>query len=288
MPSPIRTIDIHDWQQFKDLVTSPTYRSWAFRGQSDAAWQLKSSLTRHFEDFHVHRQAWSVQESRALRIFQRKAHLYLEHVPPEHDEFQWLALMQHHGTPTRLIDFTWSPFVAAFFALHKAKKNAAAYAVFPPAIDHSEKQTIRDGTVINARERWLRIPGNFEKFFLPGIEPFAITGEPHVMNQRLIAQSGTFVVPGKLDEPLDDILSDYKNSNRLIAKFIFYTDSVRKRAMKELYDSNITEATLFPGIDGMARSLAFELEYHWAYDPITMERIPGFENPPFELPPAVS
>ena len=39
---------------------------------------------------------------------------------------------------------------------------------------------------------------------------------------------------------------------------------------------NISNATLFPGLDGLARSLAYELETHWAFDPITMKRRPGF------------
>jgi hypothetical protein len=41
--------------------------------------------------------------------------------------------------------------------------------------------------------------------------------------------------------------------------------------MQELYGMNITQATLFPDLDGLARSLAYELEFHWAYDPRTMK-----------------
>ena len=52
-----------------------------------------------------------VQEERIARIFQRKAHLFLTHIPERSDTFQWLALMQHHGAPTRSLDFTWSPYV---------------------------------------------------------------------------------------------------------------------------------------------------------------------------------
>jgi hypothetical protein len=44
--------------------------------------------------------------------------------------------------------------------------------------------------------------------------------------------------------------------------------------MYAFYNMNVTNATLFPGLDGMARSLAYELEFHWAYDPKTMA-IPG-------------
>jgi hypothetical protein len=46
--------------------------------------------------------------------------------------------------------------------------------------------------------------------------------------------------------------------------------------MLSLYSMNITQATLFPGLDGMARALAYELEYHWEYNPKTMVVHPDF------------
>lgn len=284
MPNPFRIIQINDWTEFRRIATSQEFRSWAFRGQKDANWPLYSSLSRYFINFNVHKDAWEFQEKRMVRIFRRQAHLFLSHVPADDSDFEWLALMQHHGTPTRLIDFTWSPHVVAFFALQNATSTAAVWAIFPPNIDHSSNQVIRGGEIIDTPRMWLRIPGNYEKYFLPGNIPFAITGEPHIMNQRLIAQHGTFAVPAKLDEPLESILSDYENSERVVVKFELNTSRIRDDAMKDLYASNISDATLFPGIDGMARSLAFELEFHWAYNPKTMAVIPGFENPPMDIP----
>lgn len=284
MNSKIKIISINKWKEFKEIMSEDNYKSWAFRGQSTSKWQIESKLTRYFRDFKVHKDAWKFQEERILRIFKRKAHLFLNHVPPDHDDFQWLALMQHHGTPTRLIDFTWSPYVAAFFALQRATEKSAVWAVFPPYIDHSKKQEIRGGEIIDATSRWIRTKGNYEKYFLTNKYPFAVIGEPHIMNQRLIAQSGTFVVPGRIDEPLEDILTDYRCNGDVIVKFELDTIHIRKEAMKDLYVSNITEATLFPGIDGMARSLAYELEFHWAFDPITMKKVKGFDNPPMDLP----
>jgi hypothetical protein len=282
--SGIRIIRIDTWSDYRTYVSSKEFQSWAFRGQSDSEWPVFSSLSRYLRNFNVHRDAWAFQEERVLRIFRRKARLYLNLVPEEDDAFQWLALMQHHGTPTRLIDFTWSPYVAVFFALHRATKDSAVWAIFPPRIDHSEAQEIRGGQVINAPDMWLRTRGNYEKYFLPGDKPFVVTGDPEVMNQRLTAQSGTFAVPGILDEPLEKILGDYPCSKDVIIKFELNTSKVRKEAMQDLYVTNIREATLFPDMDGMARSLAYELEFHWAYDPTTMETIDGFENPPFGLP----
>ena len=278
------TIKIEAWPDYRERVSSAEFRGWAYRGQGDSNWPVFSSLSRYLRDFKVHPGAWSYQEERVLRIFRRKAHLYLSHVPHEDDSFQWLALMQHHGTPTRLIDFTWSPFVAAFFALERARQKAAVWAIFPPKIDHAEVLALRGGETINPRKLSLRKRCNYETYFLPGNRSFVVMGEPEIMNRRLIAQTGTFAVPGVLDKPLDQILAKYPESDKLIVKFEFVTEKVRDEAMRYLYDSNINNATLFPDLDGMAHSLAYELEFHWGYNPKSLERVPGFDDPPFDLP----
>ena len=90
------------------------------------------------------------------------------------------------------------------------------------------------------------------------------------MNRRLIAQSGTFCVPAVLDKSIEDILAEYPHPKETLIKFILPADKVREVGMHELYRMNITQATLFPDLDGLSRSLAYELEYHWAYDPRTM------------------
>jgi hypothetical protein len=282
--SELTVVEIKRWKDFKAMISEDKYRSWAFRGQANSEWSIDSTLSRCFTNFGVHKEAWEFQEERILRIFKRKAHLFLNHIPPDEDDFQWLALMQHHGTPTRLIDFTWSPYVAAFFALEKATTKAAIWAVFPPNINYSKKQKIRGGKVIDAPSRWIGNTGNYKKYFLPNSSAFAVIGEPEIMNQRLIAHSGTFVVPGKIDEPLESILLDFHCDGDLIIKIELDTQSLRKEAMRDLYYSNITQATLFPDIDGMARSLAYELEFHWAFDPVSMKVQKGFENPPEGLP----
>ena len=91
------------------------------------------------------------------------------------------------------------------------------------------------------------------------------------MNRRLIAQSGTFLVPAVLDKSVEEILKEYPNPRETLIKFILPADKVREKGMRELYRMNITQATLFPDLDGLARSLAYELEFHWAYDPRTMK-----------------
>ncbi len=272
-------ITIHSWTEYRDLVDSEQLRSWGFRGQSDAEWQLYSGLSRTLQQRNVDPQAWQGQEARILRLFMAKAYLYLDHVPAETDTYQWLALMQHHGAPTRLLDITWSPYVALFFAIERAIKPAAVWAFLEPAISDRPVVKIRGGEEIKPHDIAIWRPGCYEKYYLPGDKPFVTIGKPRVMNQRLIVQSGSFIVPGVLDEPIESILSDYPDSQDCIKKIVVDTHKVRKEAMQRLYSMNITNASLFPDLDGLARSLAFELEYHWGFDPETMAPRQGFPKP---------
>jgi hypothetical protein len=263
---PLRELRLKSWQSFLDLITDVPYTNWAFRGEQHAEWPLYSALSRYLQTFHIHSRAWPEQEDRILRIFKRKAHQYLPQPPEIDDDFQWLALMQHHGAPTRLIDFTWSPYVAAFFALERATGDAAVWAVNPARVQSrvSPRPPRYDP----------RIRGNFKRYYIKGKRRIIWIGEPHTMNRRLIAQSGTFALAGVLDEPLDHILSSYPDPESTMVKFILPSKLIRDTGMRELYRMNITWATLFPDLDGLSRSLRYELEFHWRYNPRTMEPYP--------------
>ena len=108
----MNSINVSSWNEFISLTSE--LDGWAFRGQQNATWPLLSSLSRYFNAFSQKKSSWRMREERALRIFRRKAHNYLPDSRVLDDDLRCLALMQHHGAPTRLLDFTKSPFVAAF------------------------------------------------------------------------------------------------------------------------------------------------------------------------------
>lgn len=273
-----RTIRIERWADFIDLVRpGGPFDSWAFRGHASTAWSLECSLARRLRIAGILPEYWPAQEARIIRIFKRKAHQFLDHVPADTDTFQWLAIMQHYGAPTRLLDFTWSPYIAAYFALEDAADDAAVWAVHPGRI-----WTHNDSLPLSAERGGvsLRLPGVFERRFLTNEHNVVYQGEPGVMNRRLTAQNGTFLVPGRIDLPIEAILADYPDPESVLARFIFSTQAVRADAMRSLYAMNVTSASLFPDLQGLARSLAYELEYHWAVDPTTGKPTPGFADDP--------
>ena len=218
------------------------------------------ALARRLIAYCPDRQLWPLRERRAIRIFRRKAHIYVSDGAALDDDLRVLAMMQHHGGATRLLDFTKSPFVAAFFALESSTGESVVYALNTPALwttgpsfDPSLTRAAIDP----------RIPGHFDRYFIDNRHPLVWFGEPAEMDQRLVAQSGLFVLPGLLDQPLESLLANYEQSGEPLLVRIVLDPGMRQQAIRELYRMNITHATLWPDLDGLARSINQELETVW-------------------------
>ncbi|MBR0897119.1 FRG domain-containing protein [Bradyrhizobium tropiciagri] len=267
---------IENWSDFLTIIQRwDGFRNWCFRGQGSASWSLQSSLSRHTRVSQICPKAWELQETRIRRIFERKSHLFLD--DPPQDELEWLALMQHHGAPTRLLDFTWSPYVAAFFALERATDDAAIWALNLPLLwSIHARLSVHGIKVFDASPRDARL---LEKYYLPNKHAFVWHGDPFRMPQRVVAQAGTFLVSSNLGMNVEDILAQYPGDGELLIKFILPAAKVRAEAMASLYAMNITQATLFPGLDGLARSMAYEFEYSWQVDLQTNKMLGVHKDP---------
>ncbi|MCL4744352.1 MAG: FRG domain-containing protein [Burkholderiaceae bacterium] len=258
--SRVRDLRVSTWEAFTSYADG--HDGWAFRGQTDAHRPLLTSLARRLLQTRTDRSAWREREERAIRVFRRKAHIYLPDRSVLDQMLRCLAMMQHHGAPTRLLDFTKSPFVAAFFALENATGESAVYALDTPRLWASAPRFDPSLT----RERIdPQVQGNFERYFAANERALVWVGEPAEMDRRLVAQSGLLVMPGMLDQTLDVQLQAYGDGAPLIERVIL-DPALRAEAMHQLYRMNITQATLFPDLEGLARSIAYELEEIWGHD----------------------
>jgi len=112
------------WHEFLSFLDRHMQSRWVFRGQPSETWDLRPSAGRS-------QKYDSLFEERVFRAFKKDARLHLNMHLPDTNDWDWLALAQHFGLPTRLLDWTMNPLVACFFALvdeQHADKNAVVYA----------------------------------------------------------------------------------------------------------------------------------------------------------------
>jgi hypothetical protein len=170
-----------------------------FRGQSDAKWLLFTTIERAARRYGFPDGALRNREVVLLNNFQRRAHQYVDDPPSLEDRLEWLALMQHHGAPTRLVDLSHSFYVAAFFAMESAEQDAAIWALSTEfTMGHtsnllSETQTMLDLEAELRAVLQAHLSGH-------QTSTCVMLVEPHRMNARLAVQQGCFVVPGDLSK----------------------------------------------------------------------------------------
>jgi hypothetical protein len=248
------TVRLESWQEFKDFVKRFS-ENWAFRGQEDGRWILNNAIERtDFIKFHQGIEAEFVAE------FQRGARNYLsKDETPEH-LIEWLALMQHHGAPTRLLDLTKSPFIAAYFAFEKCSGKEGHYVgIWSINTSHLKKRALeilsKEFGAAFEQSRNLINEELFEKIFYENNKNLVFPVEPFRMNRRYSLQQSIFVSTGTTRQTfMKQLLFLGDEISRAVVK-IEVPGSCKKEAMRELLQMNLHRASLFPDLDGYAVSL---------------------------------
>jgi len=265
--NPINILDWFDLQRQLEKYYGPKHAaSWAFRGVGEAEWELKSSLER------MELQIPLIEAERyLLTTFQRRAHHYISDPPDKEDYLEWLALLQHHGAPTRLLDWTKSPYVALFFALDQLRYDGGCCALW--AIDlqwckQQARQNILSSSQINMfdPDESLGKPETFRAvFFNDSPIQFVAPLQPFRMNERLTIQQGLFLCPGDLQRSFEENLLAFTYDFSDHVHKIVIPNKLREDMLMRLNRMNINRASLFPGIDGFAQSLVNNLQIatHW-------------------------
>ncbi len=237
----------------------PNRTNYTFRGQNKAEYDLKSSLKRNSKN-HI-----DYAEKRLLSNFRK----YGELLEPRICESIWntMVIAQHHGVPTRCLDFSISPLVALHFALTgNAKGDSAAVWAINHASLHRNYLPIEYRNILEANnavsftiEMLESMRLSIDKYDADMNGSGLIFLEPPSIDSRIINQySHLAILPKELD-PMDEFLNNLP-SDQMVYKFIIPEDKIA--FFREQLDKvNITERTLFPGLDGLASYLKRRYQY---------------------------
>lgn len=208
--------------QFHDALKEQWEGHPLYRGEDDSTYELFSKFGRCMK---ANTKNNIGAEKSILDDFKKRAVPHLIKQPE--NEWEWVALAQHHGLPTRFLDWTENPLVAAYFASHlKYKSDSVIYVIQKyemPSFDES-------------------------------ISPLEITKdciyEPPHFSARFTAQQGMFIVQSQPDEIFThDTLERWTLDNSLLIDLDLMLNSY-----------GVSEAVLFPGLDAICTDIC---EFMW-------------------------
>jgi hypothetical protein len=251
----IHIADMHDYIEFMNKLPN----HFIFRGHSSIKWQLKSTLERVL-DTNFSKDADKF-EKYAVQEFESRYHLYSnDNIRPE-TKLQWLALLQHYGAPTRLLDFSTSPYIGLYFALEAVDASSKDdMVVF--AIDYRELLTKSIG-FLQVKDKTFRysysdVLLNQEQIFKDCIDRFNYDvlwiAEPKIANFRIDRQDGCFLLSGNNSTSIDALLGSANYSTvdvyRLIIPIAIY-----KNALELLNRMSLTSKNIYGDLSGLAKSI---------------------------------
>jgi hypothetical protein len=250
------------WQKAREQLAKNFSAQWAFRGVANSEWHLESSIEK----------AWvgpgrDEAERILISLYDRKARSLRLDRPAPKDRLGLLAEMQHFGAPTRLLDWTKSFYVAAFFAFQNPPPPGSVWvSIWAIDLGWCKSEAIDKIKALGPVYANLTVRDDiggkalFEPVVLQNKSDFVAPLVSYDVNERLGIQQGIFLCAGNVAKSFEDNLA------------VFPVDEVAKRCLKysipakyrrevldELRSMNISTATLFPGLEGFARSLNNEL-----------------------------
>jgi len=228
-----------EWDQYKEYVATLEARRYLFRGQNKPR-RLRTAFHRagradliRFlnEDIPVLHK----------RLSARTKHIFNLQIPDESGAF--FSLVQHHGYPTPLLDWTYSPYVAAFFA-YRSISNARAAAAAP---DSKVRVLVFDQA--QWKVDWVQL-----LHLLPAVPHLSIGEFLVIENERMIPQQAASTVTN-IDDIELYVRRKESESGKTYLTAIDLPVRSRKQVIRELGSMGITAGSLFPGLDGDCEEL---------------------------------
>jgi hypothetical protein len=253
-------IDIvaRDWSDLQRLLFDDSYddaikryRSrWLYRGTARASYDLVTSLRRAVGER-------SELELHLLRNFRKYAYRSELHA---FSEWHWVTLAQHHGLPTRLLDWTSSPYVALHFATQSpahADHDAAiwcahmtrCHAKLPEVLRVLLEQNQCDLFTI---EMLASVAPTLQQFDRLADDPFIAFFEPPALDARIVNQYAMFSLLSSAAERPAAWFERNAGGGEPLMRRIIIPAALKWEVRDKLDQAGVTERLLFPGLDGLA------------------------------------
>lgn len=252
------SIHCETWSAAKGaLMELSRGRHCVFRGQRKSSWALATTLERT----HPGNLPALVVERFCLWEFQRRAASMLLGPRLPQSRLDWLAHMQHYGAPTRLLDWTWSFYIAAYFAIEDAEDECAIWAIESDALMKTATRIL----VRAKQDKYDSAPfvdfGDQEVVddLIRAGPDGAFMVFPSYAHERLAIQQGLFLMPGNVHHSFEaNLVANVAEANASVfCHKVIVPAASRIDALRDLYLMNVSRATLFPGLDGFAESLRY-------------------------------
>lgn len=236
---------VDSFEQFHSYAQAQFHYGVTYRGMKNIHWPLVPSIGQYWplaQRRGLSKADFRRVESDIMRIFRKESARYLDYVPK--DGWEVWSIAQHHGLPTRFMDWTYNSLVALFFAVEQPfDEDSVVYALDIPTAEISIFEEESGADVLR------EIPDSVREIVSPNtvaLYPLGVreirTYEPSHRTHRVNAQSGIFTVQPDPTEPL------WHPSLQRIR----IANSARQQIKGVLFDYGITRKLLFPGLDGIA------------------------------------
>jgi hypothetical protein len=250
-------IRVSSWAELTDVLYADSWKEdlgrfrsdFAFRGLEATGEESLTGLMRLGPDHPE-------LENHLLRNFRKYA---FRDAVPQDSSWNWLALAQHYGLPTRLLDWTFSPFVALHFAVEHTDcfgEDGVVWCVDFVRLKEFLPRTVREaldeeGANVLTAELLSRVAANLREFDRLAREPFVAFFEPPSLDQRIVNQFALFSLMSSPTASLGDWLGKHPGLGRRIV----IPAELKWEVRDKLDQANVTERVLYPGLDGLTRWL---------------------------------
>ena len=230
---------------------------------------LMTSFDKLFKGIKVYskrqRTEMPIIERALVSEFKRRFHQYSKYIPRDNYNLEWLSLMRHYEAPTRLLDWTYSFYIALYFALeHHQESDYVVWAIDMDWVIEKARNLIcsRYGSeaakiLVDKVSFSLKFNQVFKKAFLnQGDEiAFVYLACPSRLTERMTVQKGVFLCQGNIKKSFLENLCAMEGWKGAIKGYVIEHE-MKHEFLNRLYDMNITRTSLFPGLDGFAKSLS--------------------------------